>query len=139
MKGIASLANRDFGPILPVNCRKVHSPVPRITQMKPQARAISLIRGVDPQRRDSLAERSGLELPVPILELLDDSSRQGFQNRSTSRQANERPFRSRLYRPFFQSSAQRFFIASDNRFLQAHEFTARLERILYGSEPHGCD
>jgi hypothetical protein len=39
---------------------------------------------------DCLAERSGFEPPVLILELLDDSSRQGFQNRSTSRPTNKR-------------------------------------------------
>jgi hypothetical protein len=44
------------------------SPVPRITQMRPQVRAISPLRAENPQRRDSLAERNGFELPVPRME-----------------------------------------------------------------------
>jgi len=39
---------------------------------------------------DWLAERSGFEPAVPILELLDDSSREGFQNWSTSRPISKR-------------------------------------------------
>jgi hypothetical protein len=46
---------------------KWFSPVPRITQMKPQARAISPIRAENPQRLDSLAERAEFELSVPWL------------------------------------------------------------------------
>jgi hypothetical protein len=38
-------------------------PVPRITQMKPQARAISPMPTENPQRRDSLAERVECEPP----------------------------------------------------------------------------
>ena len=36
--------------------------MPRITQMRPQVRAISPLLAENPQRRDSLAERVGFEL-----------------------------------------------------------------------------
>src|SRR5208337_4660445 len=65
MDGTASLANRDFGRVLPLNRRKLLSPVPRGMQNKPHARAIPPIRGMNPQRRDSVAERGGFEPPVP--------------------------------------------------------------------------
>jgi hypothetical protein len=64
--------------------------VPRITQMKPQARAISPLRAENPQRPDSLAERGEFELPVPICEQSDDSIRLSF---ATSRRTAKR------YRP----------------------------------------
>jgi hypothetical protein len=44
---------------------KWFSPVPRITQMRPQARAIPPLWAENPQRPDSVAERGGFELPVP--------------------------------------------------------------------------
>ena len=81
-----------------------------------------------------MAERSGFEPPVQILELIDDSSRSFKTGRGADRQANERPFRSRLYRPFFLYSAQRFFIASDNRFLPAAVRRPRLLLFAVGAE-----
>ena len=45
--------------------------------MKPQARAISPLRAEKPQRRDSVAERVGFELPVPISEHPDDNMMPG--------------------------------------------------------------
>jgi hypothetical protein len=66
MDGTASLANRDFGRVLRTNRRKVVSPLPRITQMKPQAQAIPPIRVENLQRRDSLAEGAGFEPSVPL-------------------------------------------------------------------------
>jgi hypothetical protein len=65
MDGTALLANRDFGRVLRTNRQMALSPVPRITQMKPQAPAISPIPTENPQRPDSLAERSEFELSVP--------------------------------------------------------------------------
>jgi hypothetical protein len=43
---------------------KWFSPVPRITQMKPQARAISPLRAENPQRPDSLADDAVWSEPV---------------------------------------------------------------------------
>ena len=85
---------------------------------------------------DWLAERSGFEPAVPILELLDDSSWEGFQNWSTSRPISKRAtfFRRSLYRPFFRRSAQRFFIASDNRFLPSAVRRPRLLLFAVGAE-----
>src|SRR6202040_1238520 len=79
--GTASLADRDFGRVSRTNRRKVFSPVPRITQMKPQARAIPSLRVENPKRRDSVAERSEFELPVPfsILVLIALRSASGRQ------------------------------------------------------------
>jgi hypothetical protein len=56
MDGTASLANRDFGRILSLNRRKLLSPVPCAIQNKPHTRAISPIREVNLQRRDSVAD-----------------------------------------------------------------------------------
>jgi hypothetical protein len=66
MDGTASLSNRDFGRILSLNRRKLLSPVPCAIQNKPHTRAISPIREVNPQRRDSVAERGGFEPSVPL-------------------------------------------------------------------------
>jgi hypothetical protein len=81
MDGTASLANRDFGRVLRTKRRKVLSPVPRVTQMKPQARAIPPIRAENPKRRDWVAERGEFELPVPICEQSYDSIRLSFATR----------------------------------------------------------
>jgi hypothetical protein len=48
MDGTASLANRDFGRVCAPTAGKWFSLVPRITQMKPQARAISPLRAENP-------------------------------------------------------------------------------------------
>jgi hypothetical protein len=73
MDGTASLANRDFGRVCARTAGKWFSPVPRITQMKPQAHAISPLWAENPQRPDSVAERAEFELPVPISEQSDYS------------------------------------------------------------------
>jgi hypothetical protein len=52
---------------------KCFSPVPRITQMSPQAHAIPPLRAENPQRRDSVPEQSEFELPVPVSKLSDDT------------------------------------------------------------------
>jgi hypothetical protein len=44
---------------------KWFSPVPQISQMKPQTRPISSLQAENPQRRDSLAEQDGFEPAVP--------------------------------------------------------------------------
>jgi hypothetical protein len=59
----------------------------------------------------------------------------GFKTgRRADRQANEQPFRWSLYRPFFLYSAQRFFIASDNRFLPSTVRRPRLLLFAVGAE-----
>src|SRR5260370_32537186 len=50
------------------------------------------------------------------------------------RPANEQPFQWSLYRPFFRRSAQRFFIASDNRFLPSAVRRPRLILFALGAE-----
>jgi hypothetical protein len=46
---------------------KCCSPLPRVTQMRPQARAIPPLRAENPQRPDSVAERNEFELSVPLV------------------------------------------------------------------------
>jgi hypothetical protein len=67
MDGTASLANRDFDRVCARTAGKWFSPVPRITQMRPQARAISPLRAENPQRRDSVAEGVEFELSGDFL------------------------------------------------------------------------
>jgi hypothetical protein len=62
LDGTALLANRDFGRALRTNRQLSLSPVPRSTQMTPQAPAISPIAAANRQKLDSLAERSQFEL-----------------------------------------------------------------------------
>ena len=59
----------------------------------------------------------------------------GFKSTSTNRLTSKRAtIRWSLYRPFFRRSAQRFFIASDNRFLPSAVRRPRLLLFAVGAE-----
>src|SRR5260370_29657039 len=83
---------------------------------------------------DWLPERSGFDRRYRFWNFLTTALGEGFNSMSTNLPTSERPFRWSLYRPCFRRSGQRFFIASDNRFLPSAVRRPRLLLFAVGAE-----